>query len=171
MDTRSFAASSPRDILDDMNIGLSETLRQASGETTVRDGMDIVLCRLHRNSGKLEFASANNPLYTIRNGKLTEIKGDKFPIGKYAGESFRNFTHQEVQLQPGDNVFIFSDGYADQFGGPEGKKFKYRQMKDLFLRICSLPPVEQKEILERTIEDWKGPLEQVDDICVIGVRV
>ncbi len=136
-------------------------------EEEVKDGMDIALCSLGKNV--LQYAGANNPLYVISNGELTEIKADKQPIGRY--DHKQPFTNHSITLKTGDCVYIFTDGFADQFGGPKGKKFKYSQFKQLLLDNHQLPMDKQKELLNNTIEDWKGELEQVDDICVIGIRV
>ena len=160
----------PGRVLDRMNEGVSETFRQQFGNTTVRDGMDVALCALDRNAMKLFFAGANNPVYILRNGQVSEIKGDKFPIGNY-GEEQHSFATHEYDLQKGDRIYIFSDGYADQFGGPKGKKFKYQQLKECLVRISDRPMNEQKVELDRVFEEWKGELEQVDDVCMIGVKV
>jgi len=128
----------------------------------------------------LKYAGANNPLWVVRpisnniehqalNYELIEIKPDKQPIGKH----FKNlsFTSHSIELKKRDTIYIFSDGYADQFGGPKGKKFMYKPFKKLLLSIQDKNMNEQKKILEQRFNDWKGELEQVDDICVIGVRI
>jgi serine phosphatase RsbU (regulator of sigma subunit) len=109
-------------------------------------------------------------MYLIRDGELQEIKGNKFPVGVFLGEN-KTFTNHKIALQSGDFIYVFSDGYADQFGGPKGKKFMVNQFRQLLMSIHKRPVEEQKQILDKTIEDWKGPEEQVDDILVMGVRI
>jgi len=136
-------------------------------EEEVKDGMDVALCSLQGN--KLQYAGANNPLWVIRNGEILEIKADKQPIGKYAEN--KPYTTHNVELQKGDSIYIFTDGYADQFGGEKSKKFKAANFKKLLLSIQEKPMEEQRDIIDQTFKDWKGNLEQIDDMCVIGVRV
>lgn len=166
----------PSEILNELNIALSETLRQKEEESVVKDGMDMSLCSIFKNdSGKniLEFAGAYNPLWIIRSGKkeIEELKGDKFPIGIFVGEKLHEFNNHEVELFKGDSVYIFTDGYADQFGGAKGKKFKYKALQELLLSIQNESMEEQKNILEKNIISWKGELEQVDDILIIGMKL
>ena len=145
--------------------------RFSKSEEDVKDGMDIALCSLSHKEQNiiLEYAGANNPLYIIRNNELIEIKPDKQPVGKHEGRI--PFTNHTLELQKDDCLYIFTDGYADQFGGPKGKKFKYKTFKELLLRIHQQPMGEQNQILNDTIEEWKGELEQVDDICIMGLRI
>lgn len=169
--------TAPAEILNEVNIGLSNTLRQTADEKSVKDGMDAALCTLTKRNGKtrLEFAGANNPLWVVRKNQdhyeLQEIKGNKFPIGIFIGEELNEFNNHEIELNPGDSIYVFTDGYADQFGGQKGKKFKVSQLKELILSVQDKPMSEQKVILENTLLSWKGRLEQVDDICIIGVRI
>ena len=135
----------------------------------VKDGMDIALCSINAKSKKMEFAGANNPLYIVRDNELIEIKGDKQHIGKHHKEA--DFLHHSIDLKQGDHIYLFSDGYADQFGGPKGKKFMYKQFKELLISINDKPLNQQKEILDSTFESWKGELEQIDDVCVIGIKI
>lgn len=157
----------PAKILD-KTVDLLEA-RLSKSEEEIGDGMDLALCSLDLKSGKLEYSGANNPLYYIRNGELHEIKADKQPVGKYINR--KPFTNHTIEVQKGDCFYIFSDGYADQFGGPSGKKFKYVAFKKLLLDIHNKPMEEQMNILDRNFEEWKGDLEQIDDICVIGLRI
>ena len=117
----------------------------------------------------LQYSGANNPLYIVRNGELLEIKADKQPIGAYETEN--SFQNHEIEMQKGDMVYLFSDGYADQFGGLKGKKFNYRQFKQLLTDVANLSVQEQQEILTNAHKEWRGEQEQLDDICVIGIRV
>ncbi|OFY84496.1 MAG: hypothetical protein A3F72_13895 [Bacteroidetes bacterium RIFCSPLOWO2_12_FULL_35_15] len=167
----------PSDILNELNIGLSETLRQTQEDSAVKDGMDIALCSLKKNNSNsftLQFAGANNPVWIVRSKQipeLIEIKGDKFPIGIFVGEELHLFNNHEVELFPGDTVYIFTDGFADQFGGAKGKKFKYKPLQELIISIQEKSMKQQQQILSRTLNDWKGDLEQVDDILVIGIKI
>jgi serine phosphatase RsbU (regulator of sigma subunit) len=140
-----------------------------TSENAVKDGMDISLCCLHKKTNELSWSGANNPLWIIRNGSLAEYKPDKQPIGRT--DNPRPFNAQTIQLQQDDHVFVFTDGYADQFGGEKGKKFKYSQFKELLGRISSRQAGEQQLAIETELEAWRGNLEQVDDILVIGIRI
>lgn len=140
----------------------------------VKDGMDIALCAMemrsvNRNPTKLKFAGANNPLVIIRNGEVIEIKADKQPIGRYAMAS--PFTGHEVDIQKGDVLYIFSDGFIDQFGGDKMKKLKYKPFKELLVSIAGMQMNQQRVELGRFFNQWKGELEQLDDVIVIGVRI
>jgi serine phosphatase RsbU (regulator of sigma subunit)/tetratricopeptide (TPR) repeat protein len=133
------------------------------------DGMDATLCKIDTETEILEYASANNSLYIIRQQELSEYKSQKMPVG-YMEKAipFETFT---VQLQKGDMVYTFTDGFADQFGGEKGKKFKYSQLKNHLISMSDKPIKEQKNSLDTTFESWKGNLEQVDDVCIIGIRI
>jgi serine phosphatase RsbU (regulator of sigma subunit) len=179
----------PGDILNKLNELVEKTLHSGEGKD-VKDGMDIALCNLNTNNNLLEFSGANNPMYLVRpkanpfeyeqeknisisegdSHILYEIKANRQPIGAYINRE--NFTNHCFQLLPGDSVYIFSDGFPDQFGGPNGKKFKYKPFKELLLSLQEHDMATQRTLLNMAIEDWKGSTyEQVDDICVIGVRV
>jgi ligand-binding sensor domain-containing protein/serine phosphatase RsbU (regulator of sigma subunit) len=163
--------SRPALILNETNKQLSRKLNQNPEEATVRDGMDIALVSINYTKGKMEFAGANNPVWIVRNDDVIEINGNKFPIGAFVGEEIQKFTNHEWDLISGDCVYVFTDGYADQFGGPKGKKFKYKPLQQLLIDIHKKPMSEQKEILEKNIDDWKGSLEQIDDMLIIGFKV
>ncbi len=163
--------SRPALILNSLSKGIGKTLRQTGSESEVKDGMDIALCSLDLKTNLLEYAGAYNPLYIVRNGLLMETPSDKNPIGTYTNGLVENYTNHEIQLQKGDSIYIFTDGYADQFGGENGKKFKYKSLKDLFISIQDKSMEEQKVILDQTLINWKGNLEQVDDILIMGVRI
>ncbi|MBN4077665.1 SpoIIE family protein phosphatase, partial [bacterium AH-315-C20] len=132
----------------------------------VKDGMDIALCSLDGN--KLEYSGAHNPLWIIRKGEILETKANKQPIGKF--DNPIPYTTHSFELEKGDSIYIFSDGYVDQFGGVRGKKFKAKSFRDLLLRIQDKPMAEQQELINEAFEEWRGDLEQIDDVCVIGVR-
>src|SRR5690606_15265339 len=127
------------------------------------------ICSLNLNTRELQFAGAYNPLYLARNNELEEIKGDTIAIG--TGQDDLRYSNAEIQLQEDDRIYLFSDGYADQFGGPKGKKFKYSQFKELLVKIHQKPMEEQHKLLNHYIEAWQGDLEQLDDVCVIGVKI
>ena len=164
---KEFGLTSPAAILDKLNFLVEETFESAEDE--VKDGMDISLCSLDINTNKLEWAGANNPLWIINNGELLELKADKQPIGKFINR--KPFTGHSLQLQKNDSIYIFTDGLADQFGGPKGKKFKYKKIKDLLLQSINNTPEQQKKIILNALTKWKGELEQVDDICVMGIKI
>jgi serine phosphatase RsbU (regulator of sigma subunit) len=160
----------PCDILDLLKIKIIKSLKQKGEVGGSKDGMDMVLCRLNPETNELVFAAANNPLWLLRNGEMKEYKADKQPVG-IGAEGFEHFNQHTIQLQKGDSVYIFSDGFADQFGGPKGKKFKYRQLEEVLAASAGKTLDEQKTILDRHFEEWRGILEQVDDVCVIGVQI
>lgn len=163
--------SKPALILNETNSQLSKKLNQDPEEATVRDGMDIAMCAINRKKGTMEFAGANNPLWIIRDGQVVELQGDKFPIGAFVGEELQLFTNHEWEICEGDVIYIFTDGYADQFGGPKGKKFKYKQFQQLLLDNYKKPMTEQKLILEKAMDGWRGDLEQIDDMLIIGIKI
>ncbi|PCJ00167.1 MAG: hypothetical protein COB15_03265 [Flavobacteriales bacterium] len=164
---REFMLVEPHEILDKTREIVLETFEQSAEQ--VHDGMDIALCTINTETNKLNFAGANNGLYFIRNGELTQIKPDKQPIGKF--DDAKPFTKHSINLEKGDVIYTFSDGYADQFGGPKGKKFMYKPFRELLLSIHQKPMDEQHHLLKNSFDDWKGPMEQIDDVCVIGVRI
>lgn len=162
----------PSFILDELSKGVSETLHQRNfEESTSKDGMDITLCSYDAKAHELEFAGAFNPLFLVRDSEIFEIKGNKFPIGIFLEKEAKKFTNHKLKVKKGDVLYIFSDGYADQFGGARGKKFMQSQFRNLLFDIHKKPMPEQRRILDNTIEHWRGNEDQVDDILVIGMRV
>lgn len=163
----------PADIINALNNGVTLTFQEKDNEEAVKDGMDLALCCMDYTTMKLEFAGAYNPAILIQNGEIIHLKGDKCPIGALSRRSnTKSYTNQEVDVRRGDMVYVFSDGYADQFGGERGQKFLIRRFKDLLLTIAHLPLEEQKQILEKSFVDWIGTKEQqIDDVLVIGVRI
>jgi serine phosphatase RsbU (regulator of sigma subunit) len=155
-------------ILNQLRENIINALNQSGTDQQTKDGMDMVLCVFDYENYVLEFAGANNPLYQIRNGELMEYKGDKMPIGIY--DELKPFTKHVIKMEKGDAFYLFSDGYADQFGGPNGKKFKYKPLKELLLSIQQTPMTEQLHIIEKTIDDWKKDYFQVDDMLLIGIK-
>ena len=171
---KEFALTSPGEILDKTRELVLETFKKSAQD--VKDGMDISLIAVEKNSvpGKnLKWAGANNPLWYAskeNNGySITEIKANKQPIG--LTDSPIPFTTHHITLNPGDHIFLFTDGYADQFGGPNGKKFKYKQLERVILESCGLDSIRQKKHLETSFENWKGTNEQVDDVLLIGIKI
>jgi len=162
---------SPAEILDHLNIGVSETLHQKDENSTSKDGMDVAICSLNHKTKELQYAGAFNPLYLLRDGKIAQTKGDKFPIGSFLDGATPNFTNHKLQLLEGDILYIFSDGYADQFGGPRGKKMMYKKFRDTLIANSQKDLSVQKDLLRDHLYDWMGEEEQVDDILVIGVKV
>jgi serine phosphatase RsbU (regulator of sigma subunit) len=158
----------PAAILDLLKERVVMSLKQ--GENDNKDGMDMAIIAVDETSNMLEFAGANNPCWHLRNGVLTEIKGDKQPIA-FQAKGATPFTNHTMQLQANDCLYIFTDGYADQFGGVHGKKFKYKPLKELFIQIWAMPFSGQANIVKTTFDNWKGNLDQVDDVCVIGLKV
>ncbi|MGP8217206.1 MAG: PP2C family protein-serine/threonine phosphatase, partial [Bacteroidia bacterium] len=157
-------------ILNDVRANIIKALNPEGSDTGSKDGMDCIYCSFDWANNTAKFACANNSPWLIRKNECMDYKADKMPVG-LQGEKNMPFTLQSVKLQKGDCLYLFTDGYADQFGGPKGKKFKYKQLQEKLLAISQQPMAEQKNILEKTIEDWKGSLEQVDDILIIGIRV
>lgn len=160
----------PASILNYLRDHVKHTLSQTGKKDEAKDGMDISLCVFDPNEMKLEWAGAYNPLYLIRNGELMEYKADKMPIAIHMNDHLP-FTNNEISVQKGDTFYISSDGYADQFGGADGRKFMSKKFKEMLLQIWDKPMDEQKEIIQKAHLDWKGDHEQVDDILVFGVRV
>ncbi|MGB0881737.1 MAG: SpoIIE family protein phosphatase [Vicingaceae bacterium] len=161
----------PASILDGLNKGISKTLHNNAMGSTTKDGMDLALCCYDKKTKELQYAGAYNPLYLIRGGEVNQIKADKFAIGGYYEDPSKKYTNHTIQLEKDDYVYVFSDGYADQFGGPKGKKFMYKRFRDHLLALKGKEMDDQKIYLDKTLEDWKGPLEQIDDILVIGIHV
>lgn len=162
----------PGAVLDLLRERIMATLNQSGKEGESKDGMDVTVCCLDTAKNELIFASANNNVYIVRKtesgSELLEFKADRQPCG-YSPVS-KPFTTHTIALQPGDCIYTFTDGYADQFGGSKGKKFRYNQLTGILTENARLPFAQQKEILSTTFAEWRGTLEQVDDVLVIGVR-
>ena len=164
-------ARSAGDVLDELNKGVISTLNENKSDNSIKDGMDMALCVFNFAAKKVEFAGANNPLVLVRDNKIIKYRGDRFPIGAFEGNNPQRFKNNEIDLMEGDCLYLSSDGYADQFGGPDNKKFMFRKFEELLLQINSLPMEEQKEMLHKRLYEWMGANDQVDDILVIGIRV
>lgn len=158
------------DILEQLREHIMRSLNQTGEVGETQDGLDIALCIIDCKDKKLQFAGANNPFYVIRNKELTEIKGDRMPVGIHINFD-KPFTNHIVDLKSNDQIYLFSDGYADQFGGPRGKKFRYKQFKELLVNNSHKPMNIQKEILNNVHDKWRESLEQIDDILVFGIKI
>ncbi len=181
-------------ILDKLTELVEEAFKQQGSDNTddVKDGMDIALCVVDHDTNTLHFSGANNPLWIVRNKVLNqeevssefetkskveihgdlsfiEVKADKQPIGHYDGR--KPFSTNTFKLEKGDRIYTFSDGFADQFGGPKGKKFKYKTFKELLIKHNTTPLASFEQILNDEFESWRGDLEQIDDVCVIGIEI
>jgi serine phosphatase RsbU (regulator of sigma subunit) len=166
---KEFGLRKPSSILDKLRELIVETFEMSNHE--VKDGMDISLISIDRDKGKAYWSGAHNPLWILKKNttEIIEIKADKQPIGKF--EYSKPFNNHEIDLEAGDCLYMFSDGFADQFGGDKGKKLKASTMRELFISLKDVPMQEQKKRIFETFESWKNLLEQVDDVCVMGIRV
>jgi serine phosphatase RsbU (regulator of sigma subunit) len=160
----------PSEILDLLHQGVTNILKQDEKHSDTKDGMDIALLSFDFKKKILEYAGAYRSLCFVRNGKMTEIKADKFPIGNVQQERTK-FTNHELDFQQGDMFYFYTDGYADQFGGDKGKKFMVKRFHELLVQLSDKEIKEQEKTLDDTIETWKANTEQVDDILVIGIRI
>lgn len=158
----------PALILEKLRSKIIKALVQ-QGNTQQKDGMDMSICKFNKVSRELEFAGANNPVWISTDQGIVELKADKMPVGLHAGEQ-KEFTSQKILLNANDIVFLITDGYADQFGGPQEKKFKYKPLKELMQRNRLEPLYAQGQLLERTLADWSTGFEQVDDVSIIGFK-
>lgn len=160
----------PGKVLSYLNQQIKKVLKQHSDESKQMDGMDIALLKFNSDLSQLEFSGANRPLFLIREGILTEYKADKTAIAGFTIDS-QEFSSTKVALQKNDSLFIFTDGYADQFGGDAGKKFMSKNLKDLLISISHLTCAEQKQRIEIAFNNWKQSYEQVDDVLIIGIKI
>jgi len=146
----------------------SAFFKEESGKALIKDGIEMSICIIDKNTREMEFSGAFLPVYIVRDDKLIEIKGDK----KNVVQSFAmvSFNRSTFRLQEGDLLYLFSDGYADQFGGPENKKFMYRRLRHLLLTISKYPLIDQERILDETIASWMNGHDQIDDMMILGVR-
>lgn len=161
----------PSEVLNMLREKIIGTLRKRQDGSETRDGMDIALLNINTKTNLLQYAGAFNPLWLYRKGEWIEKNANKFPIGAYVGHEGNSFINHEIPLEKGDMIYLFTDGYADQFGGPHGKKFKYKQFQQVLTNMQDNTMEEQKQILLYNHEQWRGGLEQVDDILVIGVKI
>ncbi|MFO0355724.1 MAG: tetratricopeptide repeat protein [Sphingobacteriaceae bacterium] len=162
--------SDPAKILDQVNIWLTQALHQSYNGSHVRDGMDVAICAINKNTKVMQFAGAFNGGYLIKDGEITELVADKKPVGAFIEDDITSFTMKEYQLTGNESVYLFSDGYADQFGGPKGKKFKYKNLQNLLLSVQDLSFKDQQKRIMSNFIEWKGTYEQTDDVLVIGFK-
>ncbi|HVA98560.1 MAG TPA: SpoIIE family protein phosphatase, partial [Bacteroidia bacterium] len=165
--------SNPAEILNSICNEFASSENQLDLGNKINDGMDIALCNINKTTMTMEYAGAYNPIYLIRNGELTKLVVDKIPLRLFSNNTDEKFGNYQIKLKKGDLISLFSDGYADQFGGPKGKKFMYKPFQDLLLSIHNLPMDEQNEILDKKIEEWKNTTgdEQTDDILIFGFKI
>ncbi len=161
----------PADMLDFVREAIKISLQQQDKNAQVSDGMDIALCLWEEEQNRLTFAGVENDLYLVRNRELIEYTADRYPIGSIFDFSAPPYTNHTIELQPGDKLYLFSDGYKDQFGGSKGKKFMSLRFKQLLIDIQTAPLSEQQKLLASHLEDWKGAYEQVDDILIMGIQL
>ena len=161
-------------VLNELRRQVKFSLRQHGGHDEAKDGIDMALCVLNMKNKVLQFAGANNPLYLIRdhNGEseLEEFKADRMPLGYHQGKD-RSFNNHDISLEEGDTFYIFSDGFIDQKGGKDNKRYMSKAFKNLLLEIQDLPMADQKEVMDKNLSNWMGKNSQTDDILVIGVRI
>ncbi len=155
----------PNEIFNHVRQRLIKNISKEGG----KDGMDGILLCIDSKSKQYTYAAAHNKPIVISNGAIVEYHADKMPIGIGVRED--EFTHNSLPLKKGDILYMYTDGYADQFGGPKGKKYKYKKLNELILNNHHLPMAEQRKIISDSFDDWKGTLEQIDDVCVIGIRI
>jgi PAS domain S-box-containing protein len=166
--------NTPAAVIEFIHHQLIETLnkkKDEKNETAINDGMDMSVCMLDKKNMKIIYAGANQEMYYIRNGELNVVKGDKQAIGIQGIDTFKPFTNNAVDIQKGDMLYMFSDGYEDQFGGPKGKKYRNANLKEFFLKIHKETMDKQREMLLNEFIGWKGNQEQVDDVMIIGIRI
>jgi PAS domain S-box-containing protein len=166
---RSRKITEPGKILDMLDEGVTTTLRQDEDSTT-KDGMDIALCKINLAASEVEYAGAHRPLYIMKNGVMEEVKGNKFPIGGGIFKNQTNFTNTKVKLGKGDSIYFSSDGFPDQFGGPEVRKFGPKKTREIIERIHKLPMKEAMSTFDQEWESWKGDHKQTDDVLLIGIK-
>jgi serine phosphatase RsbU (regulator of sigma subunit) len=174
--------TNPSEILNHARQRIISSLAEDGSEEGGKDGMDCSVLVFDFRNRKLSFAAANNPVWIVRpaassgaataavGAELIELKPDRMPVGKHAKDNI-SFTEQTIDILPGDTIYALTDGMPDQFGGPRAKKFTYKRLKEILMSIYSQNGKEQKEELEKTFKEWKGTLEQVDDVLIIGVKI
>jgi phosphoserine phosphatase RsbU/P len=160
---------SPSLILDHLHQAVVEALNQS--ENNSNEGMDIAVCKFNNDKTKVEFAGANRPLWLVRNEEIFVHQPDKVPIGGMQMGTRQPFLNHVIEIQKSDRIFLFTDGFADQFGGENGKKFMTKNLKDALISTSQLPIAEQKKQLQSLFQVWKGSLEQVDDVLLMGLVV
>ncbi|MDA3778686.1 MAG: response regulator [Bacteroidales bacterium] len=169
VDNKHIQALQANDILNQLRTYIIDSLHQNTRDNESKDGIDIAICIVDFKNRKMQYAGAHNPLILIRNNEIIQIKGDRMPVSIHRN-SDKSFTNHELDIYKDDCVYIFSDGFSDQIGGEKNRKFMSRNFKKLLLKIHDKPMEEQRQILDTTIEDWKGGFQQLDDILVVGFK-
>jgi serine phosphatase RsbU (regulator of sigma subunit) len=166
----------PADILNKLRRKIISALEHGgTGNIEQKDGMDVALCVWHKNTNMLEYAGANNPVWIMRPVKDTraheiiELKANRMPVGYHYDA--KDFTEQKFQLKQGDAIYVFTDGFVDQFGGPDGKKYKTKKFKEMLMSIQHLSMKDQALMINKEFNDWRGNNEQIDDLCLVGMKV
>ncbi len=167
---RSRKITEPGKILDLLDEGVTQTLRQDQDDSATKDGMDIGLCRINTETRTVEYAGAHRPLWFMKGGAMDEVKGNKFPIGGGIYKNQTNFTTTKLQLNKGDSFYFSSDGFPDQFGGPEVRKFGPKKTREIIEQIHKKPMAEAAEVFDKEWEAWKGDHKQTDDVLLIGIK-
>jgi serine phosphatase RsbU (regulator of sigma subunit) len=162
---------SPGSILDQLRENIIDSLHQEYGLRGSKDGMDMALCIIDKKTLEMQYAGAYNSVYIVRKKAVHELKADKMPIGIHAIKIERNFSNQSIKLEKEDMVYLFSDGYADQFGGEDGVKFKQKQFKELLVEVSEKSLDKQQKTIEKTIVNWQGDQSQLDDMMIMGIRI
>jgi serine phosphatase RsbU (regulator of sigma subunit) len=158
----------PDQIIENLRQGIIKSLKQVAEEDSIKDGMDIAVCVVDFDKNILWYAGANSPLYLVRGGELTHYRADKMPVAIHY--KMEPFTLHKIDIQKGDAFYIFSDGFADQFGGPKQKKFMSMQLRETLVAMAGMPMLQQGERLNEIFEEWRGDSPQIDDVTLIGVR-
>jgi serine phosphatase RsbU (regulator of sigma subunit) len=158
----------PDQIIENLRQGIIKSLKQVAEEDSIKDGMDIAVCVVDFDKNILWYAGANSPLYLVRGGELTHYRADKMPVAIHY--RMEPFTLHKIDIQKGDAFYIFSDGFADQFGGPKQKKFMSMQLRETLVAMAGMPMLQQGERLNEIFEGWRGDSPQIDDVTLIGVR-
>ncbi len=167
---KSRGVSDPGEILDLLDDGVTQTLRQDNEDSKTKDGMDISLCRINKDKKELRYAGAHRPLYYMNQGEMNEIKGDRFPIGGGKYKNQTNFATHTIKFKKGDSVYFCSDGFPDQFGGPEVRKFGPKRLRDTIQENHHLPMNEVHDIISSAWHEWMGDVKQIDDVLMIGIK-
>jgi PAS domain S-box-containing protein len=162
--------NTPADVLAYMNRELQKTLNKKQEEIAINDGMDMSVCAFNRQTMKLNYAGANHVMYMIRNKEVLTFDGDKQAIGLQSIDQYKPYTNHEIEVKKGDVIYMFTDGFEDQFGGPKGKKYRSSHFREFLQSIHTNEMPKQKEMLQKEFKDWKGTHEQLDDVLVMGVR-
>ena len=161
----------PNEILNKQRVQIINALNSNSTSAiNKQDGMDCTLCAFNFNKNELQYSAANNELWLVRDNKLIEYPADKMPVGRSPKDNI-SFTQHSVSLEKDDYIFLFTEGYADQFGGPKAKKMKQATLKKIIMKHAHQPTKKLKKLLDEEFENWKGELEQIDDICIIGIKI